>query len=406
MPIPPFRPLAAALAVLLAPLAALAGPVQITTSAGPNSFGASVSDDGRRVAFYSAANLTGANADGSFEILLYDRPSNALTQVSHFAGGALAGGNQVPVLSGDGNRLSYQHYAIAGNTATFQSVLYDHGTASTVTVTPMAAFGESNELSRDGKTMAVATGNTGLRLYDTTTGTLGPVIAGNTLNTAMSRDGSKLVLELFGRLEFRDLANASSFSVTPPNAGFNLRPDLSDDGSKLAFTSTYDPLGTNADHNAEVFLYDVVTHAVHQITHTVGNSASNADVSLSADGTRIAFTSMADLVGTNADGNQEIFVYDVLANLFTQVTVTAGQSVFSMEPSLSGDGLSLAFTSSADLVGSNPRHIPQIYLESLAPRNAVPEPSTLLLLAAAGFGAAASRGARRRLRSGATAGTA
>lgn len=391
MPVLPIRPLVAALGAWLAPLAALAAPIQITSAVGLNSFGASVSDDGKRVAFYSASNLTGANADGSFEIYLYDRPSNTLTQVSNFTGGHLAGGNQVPVLSGDGNRLSYQHMASNNGVNTAQTVFYDHATQSTVTVTAPALFNETNELSRDGKTIAIATGNTGLRLYDTAAGTLGPVIAGNTFNTAMSRDGSKLALEVFGNLEFRDLTHGTTLNITPANAGFNLRPDLSDDGSKLAFTSTYDPLGSNADHNAEVFYYDLITHTVRQITHTTGDAFSNGDVSLSADGSRIAFTSVEDLLGTNADGNQEIFIYDVLDDLLTQATVTAGPSVYSLEPALSGDGLWLAYTSSADLIGNNPGHIPQIYLQGLAPRNAVPEPSTLLLLAAAGFAAVVTR---------------
>lgn len=375
-----------------APIAALAAPIQLTSSVGANSFGASVSDDGNRVAFYSASNLTGGNADNSFEIYLYDKPSNTLTQVSNFAAGAQAGGNQVPMLSGDGTRLSYQHFESAGGTAFFQSVLYDVSTGKTTVVTPPANAGETNELSRDGKTIAISTGNVGVRLYDVTTGTLSVPIVPFAFNTAMSRDGSKLALELFGNLVYRDLKTGTELNVTPSNSGFNIRPDLSDDGSKLAFTSTYDPLGTNADHNAEVFLFDVATQTVRQVTHSTGNSFTNSDVSISADGSRIAFSSQADLVGTNADGNQEIYVYDAVDDLIRQITVTSGPGIFSLEAAISGDGLSLAYTSSADLAGRNPNHIPQIYLQDLAPRaNAVPEPSSLALLAAAGLALLACR---------------
>ena len=55
------RPLATTLA--LVPFVALAAPLQLTPTTGLNSFGASVSDDGNRVAFYSASNPTGGNAD-------------------------------------------------------------------------------------------------------------------------------------------------------------------------------------------------------------------------------------------------------------------------------------------------------------------------------------------------------
>lgn len=382
----------------LLPLSALSAPIQITTGAGANSLGASVSDDGNRVAFYSASNLTGQNADNSFEIFLYDRPSNTLTQVSHFGGGHLAGGNQVPVLSGDGNRLSYQHLTSGGGTGFSQTVFYDHLTKSSVTVTAPSNFGETNELSRDGKTIAVATGNTGLRMYDVASGVLGPVIAGNTFNTAMSRDGSLLALELFGKLQVRDLAHNTSFDVTPAGAGFNIRPDFSDDGRTLAFTSTYDPLGTNADRNAEVFVYDLDTHTVRQLTFSTGDAFTNGDVSLSADGKRVAFSSTANLVGTNADGNQEIYVYDLIDDLLTQVTQTSGFGVHNLEPSLSGDGLTLVFTSTANYTGENPQGSLQIFLETLAPSHGVPEPATAALVLVAGLGALVTR--RRVQRAG------
>lgn len=379
-------------AAFAAPVAVSAAPIQLTSPVGFNSFGASVSDDGNRVAFYSASNLTGGNVDGSFEIYLYDKPSNRLTQVSSFAGGSLAGGNQVPSLSGDGSRLSYQHFESGGGTASFQSVLFDVNTGKTTVVTPLLNTSESNELSRDGKTLAISSGATGLSFFDVDSGTLGAPLGIRVRNTAMSRDGRQLALELSGNLIYRDLTTGSQLNITPGNAGFNIRPDLSDDGKTLAFTSTYDPLGTNADRNAEVFLFDIATQTVRQITQTTGDAFTNSDVSLSADGKRIAFSSQADLLGTNADHNQEIFVYDVLEGLFKQVTATSGQGIFNFEAAISGDGLSVAFTSSANLVGSNPNLIPQIYLQDLAPRaNAVPEPTSLALLAAAGLALLACR---------------
>lgn len=372
-------------ALLLAPGLACAAPLQLSAGGVFNSFGASVSDDGKRVAFYSASNLTGGNADNSFEVFLYDRTSGSLSQVSHFAGGHLAGGNQAPSISGDGTRIAYQHFVTSGGTGFFQSQLYDATSAQTRTLTPLANFGETNELSRDGRTVAIATGNTGLRLYDVPGGTLGPVIAGNTLNTAMSRDGRMLALELFGRTELRDLSTGSTRSITPAGSGFNQRPDLSDDGRWLAFTASHDPLGLNADLSPEVFVYDTQLGTLRQITRSSGGFGTNADVSLSADGSRIAFTSTADLLGRNADLNQEIFVYDLLADRLTQVTETLGS--YSLEPSLSGDGRWLAFTSSADLAGGNPRGVAQVFLMELAPQDRpVPEPASWLLAAAALLG--------------------
>jgi len=369
----------AALATLFGLPCASAAPIQISgTGLSGNGLSASVSDDGNRIAFYSSANLTGANADGSFEVYLYDRPSHTLTQVSHFAGGHLAGGNQGPVLSGDGNRLSYQHYEIGGGSASFRSVLYDHLSGSSVTVTTPSIYGETNELSRDGSTMLIATGNGGLRRYDVDAGTLATVTAGNVMSTAMSRDGRLVAVELFGQLVLRDLHSGGVQGITGGGAGFNLNPDLSDDGRWLSFTSTYDPLGSNADRNAEVFYIDLATNVVRQITHSTGDVNTNRHASLSADGSRISFSSSADLLGTNAERNEEVFLFDVISGLLTQVTDT-GAGVDNYEATLSGDGLTVAYTSNADH-GSNPRHLMNVFIERLAPAHAVPEPSSIALL--------------------------
>jgi Tol biopolymer transport system component len=375
--------LAASALALGAPLA-LAAPIQITPAIGSNSFGPSVSDDGRKVAFYSASNPTGGNADNSFEIYVYDRVSGAITQVSNHAGGHLTGGNQVPQLSGDGTRLAYQQVETAGGTATFRSVVVDLATGNRTVVTPPAPAGETNELSRDGRTLAIATGNVGLRLYDVPSATLGAPITGNTFSTAMSRDGSLIAVEEFGRLDLRDRNAGTTRAITPAGSGFNHRPDLSDDGRWLAYTSTYDPLGGNADRNMEVFLLDLLTGTLRQVTHSTGDAFTNLDVSLAADGQRMVFTSMADLVGRNADRNQEIFQYDLIGDRLTQLTETAGGPLFSFDAAISGDGRSVAFVSSADFAGQNPNRIPQIFLMDLAPRDAaVPEPPVLLLAAAA-----------------------
>ena len=180
-------------------------------------------------------------------------------------------------------------------------------------------------------------------------------------------------------------------------SGFNHRPDLSDDGRWLAYASLYDPLGTNADHNMELFLLDLLTGTLRQVTHSTGDAFTNMDPSLSADGLRMVFTSMADLTGGNADRNQEIFQYDVLGDRFTQLTSTSGGR-FSLDAALSGDGLSVAFVSSADLAGANARGIPQIFLLDLAAReSAVPEPPALLLAAGSlGLLALRRRGTRAR----------
>lgn len=123
-------------------------------------------------------------------------------------------------------------------------------------------------------------------------------------------------------------------------------PAISQDGSHIAFASNEDPLGTNADGNSEIFLCDGVR--VSQITDTLPDQNSNRSSdgnflpSISDDGRFIAFASNRDLTNQNADGNLEIFIYDSVAHSIAQLTNSSG-IVGASDAKLSGDGSSLAY---------------------------------------------------------------
>ncbi len=85
-------------------------------------------------------------------------------------------------------------------------------------------------------------------------------------------------------------------------------PSISSDGSRLVFTSRADLTGDNPDGNREVFLFDAGTGITTQITDSVGGTF--ADAVISGDGTRILFTSGSDIGGGNPDGNIEVYFAD------------------------------------------------------------------------------------------------
>lgn len=385
------RPAMALLAIVA--LHAGATPVQVTPSVGANSLGASLSRDGSRLAFYSASNVTGQNADGNFEIHVYDRSTGTTRQVTNDPRGIFSG-SQLPSISGDGSRIVFQSFETRNQTGFFRSLYYDVATQQTVALNDYSSAFQLTAISRDGRRIALNVDNQGLNVIDTATGSSGPQLAFNPASFSISGDAQRLATDSFrGGVRFIDVAAGTAVQVSPDGSGFNQRPDLSDDGRTIAFSSTFDPLGLNADHNQELFLYDVASGGYRQVTRTLG--AFSMEASLSDDGTRVAFTSTADLLGENADGNQEIYVYDLLQDDFRQLTHTAGSNHYSLNPAISGDGLTVAYSSTGDYVGRNPGQIPQIYLDTLAPRtNDVPEPPTLLLAAAAG--AALLRGRRSR----------
>jgi Tol biopolymer transport system component len=353
-----------------------AAPLQLS-SGNTNSFGPSLSADGSRLAFYSASDLTGGNADRNFEVFVYDRAPAQLRQVTDLPGGIAVGGNQQPSLSGDGSRLVFQHFANSGGNAFFQTKSFDLDTSTFTTLTSPGFF-ESSAISGDGKLIAVSTGNLGLRFYDVTTQSFSAVVMPAPFGFSMSGDGGRIAYEGFSQgVRLLDVASGTTTIVSPAGSGFNQGAALSADGDSLAFVSTFDPLGLNGDGNSELFRYDVLTQTLAQVTQTSAGSAQGP--SLSGDGSRIAFGSSANLTGGNADGNTEIFVYDLLAGSFLQLTDTLG--AFSSDAVLSEDGLSIAYVSTMNLNGANASGAFQVFMDVLAPQppQDLPEPASLAL---------------------------
>lgn len=376
--------LATALSLVLAVVhgTLAAAPLQVTPSIGSNSFGPSLSDDGSRLVFYSASNPTGGNADRNFEVFLYQRASGTTTQITSDPRGN-GSGSQLPELSGDGSRIVFQSFETRGATGFFRSAVHDIAGGTTTFLNDFSAAFQTTEISRDGLRVALNFDNVGLRLLDLGAGTSSGNIAFNPLSFTMSDDATRLAVQSFsGGISFIDVAAGTTLNILGNGNGSSTRPAISGDGRRVAFSATFDPLGTNADRNQELFLYDVASATYRQLTNSIGGAASEA--SISTDGTRIAFVTSANLGGGNADNNLEVFVLDLLSDVLTQITSTAGNNLFSINPAISGDGLTLAYASSGDLVGTNPNRVPQIYLQDLAPRvTGVPEPGSLALAGAA-----------------------
>ena len=135
----------------------------------------------------------------------------------------------------------------------------------------------------------------------------------------------------------------------------NRRPNTID-GRRLIFDSTGDlqndpkaPPASNADGNRELFLVRVRGGGVletRQLTNTVGPADSRAG-SLDSNSAVIAFSSTADLVGQNADGNREIFTWTRRTGAFEQLThAPNGEST---NPVINLSQRFVVFESTADL---------------------------------------------------------
>jgi Tol biopolymer transport system component len=82
----------------------------------------------------------------------------------------------------------------------------------------------------------------------------------------------------------------------------------------------------NADGSTEIFLLDLDTLAVEQVTASAANTGYRGQ---DAKGRHLAFESRGDVVaGGNTDGSREVFVYDRKSKTLHQATSSAGDSSF------------------------------------------------------------------------------
>jgi Tol biopolymer transport system component len=137
-------------------------------------------------------------------------------------------------------------------------------------------------------------------------------------------------------------------------------PSINADGTRMAFQSSADLTGDNADGNLEIFLFDTTSETITQITNTTGGDTANASASINADGTRIAFESTRDLTGENSVLNRELFLFDTTTSTFTQLTGGGGGQKYL--PSINADGTRIAFESNANLTNENFNFNSEIYL--------------------------------------------
>jgi hypothetical protein len=163
------------------------------------------------------------------------------------------------------------------------------------------------------------------------------------------------------------------------------QPAIRYSAQRIAFISSEDYTGANADHNPELFLFDLrhfkmrlrqganepqaLLDSVAQITDTVlgGNSqaAVNERPALNGSGRFVAFVSTADVAGdgNSDDGNKEIFEYQIAVQknpadrnkiaveVKERLRITATSSIDNLHPNLRGlRGNLLLFDSPANLV--------------------------------------------------------
>ncbi len=379
-----------------------------------------ISADGRFVAFSSEAdNLSPDDADGVRDVFVRDLSTGVTTLVSRASGPAGAGGDDGssrPSISADGRLVVFSSFArnlSADDEDAYEDVFVRDTVLGTTTLVsrasgPAGAGGDhasfGGVISADGTRVAFVSAAVNLSAVDdpasqdvfvrdlrsaTTTlvsratGADGAPADANSLSPSLSADGRYVAFsslattlsaeddDFFRDIFVRDLATGATTLVSRgagafggPGNGDSFEPSLSGDGRFVAFSSRADNLSPEG-HDAleDVYVRDLAVNATVLVSRASGGGGAGGDAdsfaaSISADGTRVAFTSEArNLSAEDGDGVTDVFVRDLPAGLTTLASRAAGPKGAAADdnafaPDISGDGRYVAFHSAADDLSS------------------------------------------------------
>ncbi len=140
-------------------------------------------------------------------------------------------------------------------------------------------------------------------------------------------------------------------------------PVISDDGSVVVFDSDADLTGGNADLSREIFKIHIDGSELQQLTNGTVDTVS-AHPRVDASGIWVVFESNADLDGGNADGSYEI--YRIATNGTGLQRLTSDPMLDSRRPDISNSGELIVFDSSSDPLGTNPNGNNQVFIYNIA----------------------------------------
>lgn len=202
-------------------------------------------------------------------------------------------------------------------------------------------------------------------LYDTATMTFTRITTNETFRGySLNAEGQKVTFNRGGEIWLYDTETLSVTRITTAShsdRGSSM-PSINADGTKIAFVSDSDFLGQNIPNDQdEIWLYDTNAMTVTRITTASHSDRDSGDdrhghgpgLSLSGDGTKIAFVSDSDFLGQNIPAGQvEIWLYNTNTMTVTRITTASDTAVdkVSFLPTLGYSGTKVAFISYSDFL--------------------------------------------------------
>jgi len=296
----------------------------------------SLSADGTRVAFSSGSQLHPADDDAETDAYVKDLTTGEVFLASSSASGEKGNArSSLASISADGNRVAFVSGATNLHPSGSDGLMVKDLTTGEVFLA--APHGEYPVLSADGTRVAFTTIGPGLDPRDDDEAAdvyVRDLVTGELILASTSSEGVK--------------ANGDFFHAS-------VGASLSADGATVAFASGATNLHPDdSDDVFDAYVKDLDTGELELISTSADGTKGDANTfspSLSADGSIVAFRShSSNLVPGFSGGFGQIFVKDLATGAIRPASVSSSGDRAdrgAADPSLSGDGSSVAFTSSS-----------------------------------------------------------
>jgi Tol biopolymer transport system component len=333
-------------------------------TSGADSLYASISADGRYVAFESnATTLVAGDTNGTWDVFVHDRVTGQTTRASVSSAGV--GGDstsRAPMISGDGRHVIFESWAtnlVGDDSNGFVDVFVrdlQDGTTELVSRTTAGAPGDDwsrySSISADGRYAAFAS---------------------DAVLVAADTNGESDIY-----VRDRAASTTERVSLTAAGAqtdGWSGYPSISGDGACVAFQSLAPNLVPGGAGNvSNLFARYRIAGTTSLVSTSMGGAPNARDSyapSVSFDGRYIAFASDATtLVAGDTNGKTDVFVRDMLAGMTERVSVATGggqaddNSLYdALYPAISPNGRFIVYDSIAtNLVANDTNAVDDVFL--------------------------------------------
>lgn len=311
--------------------------LRLSDSSSQNGIGpASMSSDGRFVAFASALPLTADDTNGELDVFVLDRATSAIERVSVASDGAQANGLSVSArISGTGRYVAFAsdatNLAPGPNSAFGDLYRHDRVTGQTVRISGGLGGAAANGIS-----------------VKPTISDDGNLVAFTSAAFNLVADDANGATDVFVRDVAAGTTTRVSLTATGGDTdGTSNDPEISGDGRVVSFTSFATNLVEGDSNNvSDVFVRDLVAGTLQRVS--VSSNGVQADracrsASLSRDGRFVSFLSDATTLAPGTVTGVRAYTRDRQATTTTRTSAVSNVTL----ARLSGDGRYMVLSSSS-----------------------------------------------------------